>query len=511
MSRKTISELTDGEDTRTDAAVVAFEEGGAAFKGSIRPNPNNTHYVKNQAQLEAALGTDLIIPVNTSVTIVIDESMVLTKPFKQQQDSSLLLMSESSNVTLQCLDKAIVMDNPGSDVGKRLEIDNLTIAGTTLNTALEVQESEFFTIHQAFLAGFANLGFVKDAFVVCREYGALENGTGIDFINNPFVDIIGFSGENIGDFYGKSITLFNFIGTNRTDVVIQNARHSNPNRADNLIFFDPNSDPGSSLSVVRSGVIPVLSFFELLFQKGTDMAATAAGTGAAPGSTVFAIPGHSLVVGQYVVLKNFLVETAYNGTFVVTGVTSPSSVDIDVPFTAPDVGTMNASSLLSTNIRVSALRNPDQPDSMFTGDAGLELVAPITATIVSQDLAVPINNANWAYNNLERFEEDLVTINEGRLIAKDFSKRRYTVTYSATINRSGGGGVNIGIVLIKNGVFATPVSFNPPRAFTTAITFMTRTEIVSLEENDVLQLAVINYDGTANIDVYQGNVSVNRG
>jgi len=507
MTIKTIPELPDGEDTRTNTSVVAFSEGGTTFKGTIRPNPLNVHYVNDESQLFAKLGPDLIIPVDTPVTIVIDRDMNLTKPFRQQDGSSLLLMSESSNVELLVLDQLIVMDAPG-DIGHRVEIDNLTIIGTPTKTCLEIEEDEFFTIHQVFFAGFAKLGFVKGANIVCRELGIVEVGGGFDFIDNPFADLIGLNGNS--SLFPFPITIFNFITTGQIDVVIQRALFVNPNEPDSFVFFDPNSGPGSSFTIRDCGITtPVLL---QLFQKGANIPATASAAGAAPNTTQFDITAHNLQVGQYTVLKTFTGELAYNGTFKVTANNGVNSVDIAVPFTSVDAtGMMNAASLDATEPRVEAFSNPDQPDSMFIGDAGLELAAPITVVITSQDLAVPITNANWAYNNLERFDEDLVTIDEGRLISKDFSERRYSVTYSATINRSGGGGVNIGIVLIKNGVLATPISFNPPRVFTTSVTFLTRTEIVSLEENDVLQIAVINYDGTADIDVYQSNLSVNRG
>jgi len=92
MAKKTIPELPDGTTTQTSAAVVAFDEAGTTFRGTIRPNPTQEINILNQQQLEDELGSDIIIPDATNVTIVIDGSFTLTKPIKIGDGSGLHLI-----------------------------------------------------------------------------------------------------------------------------------------------------------------------------------------------------------------------------------------------------------------------------------------------------------------------------------------------------------------------------------------------------------------------------------
>lgn len=400
MVKKLIEELSSGEDVRTSAAVVAFDQLGQTetLSTSIRPNPLNTHYVKNQAQLEAALGPDLIIPTNTSVTVVIDESMTLSKPFQKQQDSDLLLKSESSNVSLTYtgIDALIAMENL-SQIGKRTQIENLTIVGNGTNRALAIEDSEFFTIDKVIFAFFAKVGFIKGSSVIWNETGTNTVAGGVDFIDNPFIDIDGTDNNNTTPFAPARQTLFNFISTIQTDVIFEKGRHVNPNHADFFVFFDPNSSPDSSFTVRDAGVITTTP--QNLFQKGSILAATA--NASAGIDTQFDIIAHNLVVGQYAVFEGFSGFVEYNGTFKVIAVNDANSVDVAVGFVGVDPsGFMDASSLDATSNRVEAISNPDQADSMTIAE--VRTTGTIQVDYGAIGVAVPMVDATPASGHFEK-------------------------------------------------------------------------------------------------------------
>lgn len=85
------------------------------------------------------------------------------------------------------------------------------------------------------------------------------------------------------------------------------------------------------------------------------------------GNTRFTTAGaHGLVVGQAVVIKDFVTQTTYNQTAIVTAVDTPKTgvtFDADIVFVATDTGTINAASLDQTDPKVTATNNPNNEDS----------------------------------------------------------------------------------------------------------------------------------------------------
>ena len=109
------------------------------------------------------------------------------------------------------------------------------------------------------------------------------------------------------------------------------------------------------------------------------------------------------------------------------------------------------SSLYSTDPRVIAEDNPEQRDSMFIAEAGLELFgSEISSASLAQNAFEVITSASWMYAKLERYS--IGVNNEGQLVNNDFSKREYDIEYSATIEKQGGGSLNIGIIILRNGI-----------------------------------------------------------
>lgn len=448
------SDIGDTSIIDNDDKIGIFKPSGATeadkFKllllSAIRQTPENTVYAKNQTELEEKLGTDLIIPAGVAVTVIIDKSFSTSKPFKKQAGSSLLLKSQLSDVTLTYTGTGalIQMDNPGVDIGKLTQFDNITLAGNFTNQCFAIEDNFFDTFENTQIITFASVGFLKGMSVIWDKSAIFFCLQGITFFNNPTVDIFRATSQNSGL---PQQTLMNFITTTKTDVVIRNQIYTSDN-IDYLLFFDPNSDVTSSYTVRDSGIIAPLP--DRLFQKGGDEPATA--LSASGGNTLFDIFNHDLVNGQYTVLKGFVGQPGYNGTFLVIDAdSSPNEVVIAVPFTAVDSsGTMNAASLDSVEPRVEAFSNPDQPNSMSIAESR-SLAAISFLSVVTTDVA--IQNTTPAPNDFvedpatERFTVDDET---GIITYIGLEPITSAIIFEFLLSKTGGGTDTATVSLFQN-------------------------------------------------------------
>ena len=545
----------------------------------VLPINSTAYYVKSQAELEAKMPS-LTIPDDTSATIVITESMVLTAPILLGNNTNLNIRADSASIQLTYVGTGALFQDldPGTSAFRVIKIFNLILASAGTQSLFDItgDPTGVCVLEQSAIVNYASWGTLTTTnFSIISMLSQLNRG-GLTFIDCP-----GYNFFNISILNNALVpqTYFSFISKTIPCVgAMDNVSITTTVPEDSLVFYDPNSVTGSEY-VITNCIIPSTSDF---FQEGTDIAITGVinNVGLAEfttvgahsltvgdevnlsgfvtettynqtkaivtlvGSTVAFETGiaysaddtgiledrpititavanngsgfnhyicsapHGLITGQSVVISDFVTQTAYNGTAIVTATDTDLTgvtFDTDTTFGGTDIGLMDRSSLDSTNLPVISKGNPRQPNSMTTGDAGLELATEITIDIVTQDVPVPITDAGWDFNNLERTSADTGTPNQGRLVVDELGTRRYSITYSATIQRTGGGGVNVGIVLLKNGDIA---SFNPPRVFTVAVTPLTRTEIIEVTQGDILQVAVINYAGDIDINVYQANMTL---
>lgn len=500
MVKKTINELDNIGTNQEPSAVVAIEQNGATFKASVRPNPPEQLNVTSQAQLETAFGIDIEIPDNTTVVIVLDEGFNLSKPIKFGDGCNVEIYGSTPNTILNIIGAfgAVFQNTNPSDVAQELNFHNFKVIGSTGNILFDLKVTAVVKMRDMEIIDIDDLGILEAGAIGFDTLFFVDVIKGL-IIKNP--QIVRLSTTAIQNFSSPVFTFLSFILENPGTIILDGITAFGFSTGDELLFLDPNAPAGSNFIIEKSSV----DGGDLYQQGNTVEISVVADNGS--GKIRCTAVAHGLKDGQIAVLSGFGTETTYNGTFQIT-VIDANTFDVEaVTFVATDNGAVDGTSLDSTDVSVLAQNNPMQADSMFTGDAGLEIAAPITIPITTIGVAVPITDVNWSYNNLERFEEDTVVPNEGRLITKDTSTRRYLITYSATINRSGGGGTNYGIVLLKDGSI---VGFNPPRVFTTSITPLTRTEVIELAEDEVIQVAVINYLNTNDIDLYQANVTVNR-
>lgn len=502
MTQKTIDQLTDGDPTRDNTAVMAFEQGGATFKGTVIPNSSDTHFITSQVQLESIFGTDLEIPNGTRANIYFLNDITFTKPIKCGNNTTVILAGTDSVRTLT-LDAALgtspfLQHITPTDI-TNMNIDQLTIVGTTVQVMFDLNIDQLFRMDRSQIFSVASLGKLvggfflisNSAFVSFSQGLILESTAGTNFAGNSIVNIV-------------DIPIFTIIspvaGLSFTFRDVQTPVFSSGSF---LVFLDPNS--GSTVRYLLTDIsVPV----DQLFQLGTDITVNSAALGTSgAGFTEFTTASpHGLIAGQAVVNSTFS-DSAYNGTFIVVAIPSTTIYEVETTFTATGAGNMNESSLDQTDIIVIAQNNPNNQDSMFLGESGLTVFgSEISTSSLAQNAFEVVTSASWVYGDTERISQGVAT--QGQLVVDDTTLRRYRISYSGTLEKSGGGSVNIGVLLLKNGAIS---SFEPPHTVNTGKIQINGSDIIELTSTDTIDIAVINYAAAATvIDVSQLNIAMNK-
>ena len=503
-----ISGLPDIGVNQLSSAKVAIEQNAVTFKAPVRPNPPNQINVQSVDQLEAELGVNLEIADNENITIVLDADFTLTKPIKLGSESGLEIRSSRVGIALTYAGAGAMIQlvTPGVPA-EFLFAENLAIAGDGTNSFVDVEISAFGFIQMigVSLSNFGSIGTLDSPATSLSRFSGFGIKEGLVFINPTqlLVDTVSF-----GNFAADNTTWFSIISDVASFVVFNGIIASNSTGAgDSLVFFDPNAIAGTLFIVVTSAITDNVGP-GIFYQQGTDIAINSVADNGSGDARFTSAAVHGLEVGTPVVLSAFAGQATYNGTFIVTAIPTTTTFDVEeITFVATDTGNMNKSSLDSTDTLVLARGNLDSPDSRFTGDTGLEIFgAEVTSSSLAQDAFEVVTSASWASDNLERFSEGVV--NTGQLVCNDAKVRSYNVSYSGTLEKSGGGAVDIGIIILKNG---TNVAFNAPHTVNTGKIQISGVDIVELTGTDTIDIAVINYDGTATaIDISQLSLVVSK-
>jgi len=458
----------------------------------VRPNPANQINVRNQAQLEAELGPDLIIPAGETVIVSIDKSFTLSKPFKKQNASNLFLKAPSLDSVLTydevLLGALFQMDSP-SDIGGITQLDNVTISGNFGNECFALNDSLFNISNTVVIQNFSSLGTITAQLVKWTTVALISNLKGIAFIDTAVVDMNMTGNSQLLPFI---TTLMSFISTGRMDVVIENSQHVADGLNNEFLFLDPNTSVDSSFKIRDSGIISDLS--EALFQKGVDVAVdNVANVGGKIECTAI---GHDMVNNTYAVLSGFT-ESTYNRTSLITVVDAARFIAEDIDFIANDTGNVNRSSLDQTDPRVIAETNPDQPDSMTLAESR-SVNDPLTIPVI-QNTFVPIQQSPVVADDfIEDPATERYTISNLTGIITYIGAAPITVvlTFELSIQKASGGDNAGAISLFKNGVQETKTD-----QFFTISTSSTKINysggIFQINPGDSFQLRVRSDTGTA--------------
>lgn len=513
MANKTIDQLNDGRDIQLSTARVEIQQGGSSLNTTVRPNPENQINIRNESQLEGELGVNLETSDNENITIVFDADMTLTKPIKQGDNTGIELRGSRVGiaVTYEGVGKMVQPTTPGVP-GAFLFVENLAVVGDGTNSFIGAEISAFGFVEMigVSLSNFASIGTIESPSTSLSRFSGFGIKEGLVFINHSRVTI---DTATFANFSADNTTWFSFISNVASRVTIDDVVATNSTgTGDSLFFFDPNT-PGDAITFdITSSQITDNVGPGIFYQQGTDIAidsVTDLGGGVLRFTTA---ASHDLVVGKPFTTDGFVTETGYNNkTFIPIAVDTPltgTTVDVVGTFTDDDnTGHLNAASLDNTDELVLARGNSVSPDSRFTGDTGLEIFgAEVTSSSLAQNAFEVVTSASWTSSKLQRFSEGVV--NTGQLVCDDVKTRPYFISYKGTVEKDGGGSVNIGIIILKNGL---NVAFNPPHTVNTGKIQIGGDDIVELTDTDTLDIAVINYDATATaIDTSQLSLVVSK-
>lgn len=143
-------------------------------------------------------------------------------------------------------------------------------------------------------------------------------------------------------------------------------------------------------------------------------------------------------------------------------------------------------------------------DSMARAQVGFtNVITPIVVSIVTQDVPVLIAGTQFVNSGLERATANTA----GQITNLTKRPKVYPVTFSGLIEKAGGGSTDIGILIIKNGSLVLTDTFEIPHSVNAGIIQISATRDFELAESDTIELAVVNFDGTADINVTQANIT----
>jgi len=449
--------------------------------------------VKDQEDLEDEFGSDIIIPDGEAWTIIVLEAFTLSKPIKIGSNTFLELRAAASSTLVTYTGTGAMLQNENSaNPISTLRVKEIALFSTGGEDIFDIIGFGLFRMDEVNIVKFEGVGTVQSMFVFIPSTGVFDVNEGL-LLNEPQgVEINNYSHAPPSN---RPFTHITIVSTGNPTVTVD--RCSVFNSSADVVFFDPSSGATSDYTIQNTK-----GFFNSLFVPGTDLAVTSVSDFG--GQARFGAASHGYVTGDRVVHSGFS-EASYNGTFIVGTVPTGSEYMVGVAFVANDTGNTTQAGRDSTDVSVRSVNNLGNPDSMFTGDAGLEIFGS-EQTVTINTISVPevITNAGWAFSNLERFE--IGVNNEGQVNTQDTALRRYSIGYSGTIEKVGGGSVNVGIVLLKNGSL---ISFNAPHTVNTGKIQITGSDIIELTKDDTLQVGAINYADTSNIDVSQIGLVVN--
>ena len=176
--------------------------------------------------------------------------------------------------------------------------------------------------------------------------------------------------------------------------------------------------------------------------------------------------------------------------------------------TCPDNGIatdyFDSSGLDETNPQVIAVGNSIRKNSMASAQTGFTNIStPIVITIDTINIPVIINGSQFVASNLERATADT----SGQITNLTKQTKKYPITFSALIEKVAGGITDIGLLLIKNGVLDLLATFEIPHSVNSGVIQISATRDFELVDGDTLDIAVVNFANTDNIEVSQANIA----
>jgi len=263
-----IDDLIIGEEVRIRTAVLAFDQNGITFKGSMRPNPPRQLNILNQLQLEAELGSNIEIPDSIGITTVIDDAFTLSKSFNIGLNSilSLLASTPTNDLSFTGTTPLFKNTNPLNNISS-LTLNNLLLSGSGTNPIFDIVGANFNLVrfNDVIFSNFGSIGTIDLGAVIMTssQFANVMQGLVLKNTVDSIIDSVA-----ILQFIPLGITAISFIaGVSPLNISINNLRGLNLPAGDSLLFLDPNSPAGTRYVIDNSSVAGGGDFF----QQGVDI------------------------------------------------------------------------------------------------------------------------------------------------------------------------------------------------------------------------------------------------
>lgn len=496
-----ISGLLDGDAIVDTHHIKIIEQDLVSYKVT---EPLEQYHIKSQAHLESVL-PGRVIPDGRKITLIFDNSITLTDGIKIGSGAVLEILGASIEVTIDTTgitEELFQHENIVNDI-RALIVHDIFLKGDGTQPLCKLKGTSRVFMENCRIEGFDGMELDFPGVNLGPNFAAVNWKKGI-VVKNP--GTLTVFKANIRQGTSEALTFISVITTDSSKVTVKDCPESILFPADTFLFIDPNAPVGTDVQISGCSISDG-DFYHTGIPEPVDAVADIGG------NTQFELIDHGeLSIGEYANISGMTTFPSYNGTWKVVSKPGSNSVVLEVPFVGVDTsaGMFTTKSLDSTDLRVLATGNKDQRDSMFTGEAGLEIFgSEISSVSLVTGAISALDSANWDYNKLERFGSGVGL--EGELVALDSSTREYRVQYSATIEKSGGGASNIGIILYKNNNPSLEVSVNPPHTVNSGKIQISHTEIIELAQDESLQIGVKNYhNNPAIIDTSQAHIVTSK-
>lgn len=491
----TIAQQVDGIDLQTSLAQVMIQQGAATFRTSVRPNPEVQINVRTQAQLEAELGVNLVIPDFTTVTVSYDKSFTQTKPFLIGEGAVLETIAPNveTNITYDDTGNTLFQKNTANPI-RALITNNLQFTsanGTEIFVDELVGTSRLF-IDDTRIANFAKIGIVEFPFVRFNSIAPVNVGIGLilrrcttlvmraSLLRNPAAN-----GTTFISIITDGVPISVLVDDSLTSTILP---------GDRLFYLDPNSPVGTIYSLKDTEISGGGDFYQLGVNTTADIVA------ASPNGIRLTVTAHGLDIGQVVKLSGFIVNTQNNITTIVTDVIDANTVDVDGIFGGTETGgNLDANSLNSTSVLVSSRDNSSVPDSMSHAEARTSRTLEVDG---SGGIDVPIVDiapvlGDWIPDiNDEEFTLDTTT---GLYTYIGIADKTKLIQYQLTATPTSGPSQIIDFDLHINGIIQPKATRTLDTATATEVTFIGGLFVLS--NGDTIQLFKDNQTNTNNTNV----------
>ena len=458
----------------------------------------NLFTVHNQAQLEAELGSNLTIPDNTRIGIIIGDTFSITKPFLIGENSSLEISGPVPATPLNYTGTGAMFQN--LDPVKPIDVlilHDIVLNGDTTNNAFDLLITSALVMNGVRCDNFLDIGTISSPIGIdIRDSFFFNDARGFKLIN---AGVISFKSVGTAPLTANDLTFVTVLSDTpaTTNVTLDSVRLLSGFAGDAMLFADPNTPTSGNSYTLQNSI----ALNGVLYQQGTDIAINSIADNGSGKTRYTTASPHGLVLQQAVVKSGFATETVLNATSLTTAIPTPTTFDTDEDFNSTDTGSMTEQSLEQDDVIVDAFNNPGSPNSMTiveerTNGTTLQVngavstavpivdVTPVVNDFV-QDIATEEYTVNTTTGEITYIGlSDITTIIEFQFNAATTSGPDQTVEFDLRIN-------DVQQVKTASTIIVT----------TTAVSVIYTGGIFTLSSNDTLRLFRNNTTNTNDTDI----------